>query len=186
MNTTEKSPNKAAPLWERILVPVSFAPSSEEAFKTALDIARRQGSELFALHVAHAPIIQSEAGIGTFSLPGDWPREMERKRRQLDRLVEKHLRQAQCDLSVTKLLVEGHPERKILEVAREKKIDLIVLGHHEEDALERFFLGRNIDRIVDHADCAVLIVRIHLFQEEKLQEAVVDENMFVIGQCARA
>jgi K+-sensing histidine kinase KdpD len=89
-------------------------------------------------------------------------------------------------LPVTKLLVEGNPERKILEVAREKKIDLIVLGHHEEDALERFFLGRNIDRIVDHADCAVLIIRIHLFQEEKHQEAVVGENVFAASQCAQA
>lgn len=189
---TEKSQNNAVqPLWKRILVPVSFAPSSEEALKTAFEIARRQGSELFVLHVAYDPILQSEAGqseagIGTFSLPGDWPRELERKRRQLDHWVAEHLRQVRRDLSVTKLIVEGNPERRILEIAREKKIDLIVLGHYEEDALERFFLGRNIDRIVDHADCAVLIVRIHLFQEEKDQKAVVGESLFAASQCAQA
>ena len=38
---------------------------------------------------------------------------------------------------------------------------------------EHFFIGRNIDRIVDHADCAALIVRIHLTREERDQEAVV-------------
>lgn len=182
---TEKSQNKALqPLWKRILVPVSFAPSSKEALKTAFDIACRQGGELFVLHVAYDPIIQSEAGIGTFSLPGDWPRELERRRRQLDRLVAEHLRQARRDLPVTKLIVEGNPERRILEIAREQKIDLIVLGHHEEDALERFFLGRNIDRIVHHADCAVLIIRIHLFQEEKNTQAVVDESIFAVSQSA--
>jgi hypothetical protein len=39
--------------------------------------------------------------------------------------------------------------------------------------LEHFFIGRNIDHIVDHTNCAVLIVRIHLSREERDQEAVV-------------
>lgn len=174
MNMTEKSQNKVTkPLWKRILVPVSFARSSEKALKTAFDIARLQGSELFVLRVAHDPIIQSEAGIGTFSLPGDWPRELKRRRRQLDRMVAEQLKQTRCALPVTKLIVEGAPERRILEVAMEKKIDLIVLGNHKETGLEHFFIGRNIDRIMDHADCAVLIVRIHLSQDERDQEAVV-------------
>lgn len=64
-----------------------------------VDIARRQGSELFVLHVAHDPIIQSEAGIGTFSLPGDWPRELKRRRRHLDRMVAEQLKQARRALS---------------------------------------------------------------------------------------
>ena len=142
-------------------------------------VACRQGSELFVPHVAHDPIIQSEAGIGTFSLPGDWPRELKRRRRQLDRLVAEHLKQARCALPVTKLITEGNPEHRNLEIAGEKKIDLIVLGRHEETAIERFFIGRNIDRIVDQADCAVLIIRIHLFREESSQEVVVSESASV-------
>lgn len=174
---TKKSQNEfVEALWKRILVPVSFAPSSEEALKVAFDVACRQGSELFVLHVAHDPIIQSEAGIGTFSLPGDWPRELKRRRRQLDRLVAEHFKQARCALPVTKLITEGNPEHRILEIAREKEIDLIVLGHHEETALERFFIGRNIDRIVNQADCAVLIIRIHLFQEESRHEVGAGES----------
>jgi nucleotide-binding universal stress UspA family protein len=88
-------------------------------------------------------------------------------------MVAEQLKQARRALPVTKLVVEGDPERRILEAAREKKIDLILLGHHDETGLEHFFIGRNIDRIVDHADCAVLIVRIHLTQKERDQEAVV-------------
>jgi nucleotide-binding universal stress UspA family protein len=153
---TEKLQNKVTkPLWNHILVPVSFAPSSEKALRAAFDIARRQGSELFALHAAHDPIIQSEAGIGTFSLPGAWPRELKRRRRQLDCMVAKQLNQARRALAVTKLIVEGDPEHQIPDIAREKKIDLIVLGRHRETALEHFFIRRNIDRIVGHADCAV-------------------------------
>jgi len=166
---TEKSQNKAMkPLWKRILVPVSFAPSSEKALKTAFDIARRQGSELFVLHVANDPIIQSEAGIGTFSLPGDWPREWKRRRQELDRMVAEQIKHARRALPVTTIIVEGDPERQILEIARKKKIDLIVLGHHGETALEHFFIGRNIDHIMDHASCDVLIIRIRLARRARI------------------
>jgi Universal stress protein family len=91
-------------------------------------------------------------------------------------VIAKHRRQGWYDRPVMKLIVEGNPVHRILEIAREKKIDLIVLGHHEEGTLERFFLGRNIDRIVDHSDCAVLIIRTHFFREEKNQEAVADRQ----------
>jgi len=46
----------------------------------------------------------------------------------------------------------------------------------EETGLEHFFIGRNIDRIMDHANCAALIVRIHLAQEDKNREAVVRDG----------
>jgi hypothetical protein len=39
MNMTEKSQNKVTkPLWNRILVPARFAPSSEKALREAFDI----------------------------------------------------------------------------------------------------------------------------------------------------
>lgn len=105
---TEKLQNKATkPLWKNTLVPVSFARSSEKALKTAFDIARRQGSELFARRVANDPIVQSEAGIGRFSSPGAWPRELKHRRWRFDRLVAKRLERTARESPVTKLIVEG-------------------------------------------------------------------------------
>src|SRR5262245_54426592 len=180
---TEKLQNHAVQTpWKRILVPINLKTSSKEILKTAFEIARWQKSELFVLHVAYDPIMQSEAGSGTFSLSEDWPREQARKKRLLDRLVAEHLGQLQCDLPVTNIIVKGNTERWILEIAREKKIDLIVLGHDEEYTLDRFFLWRNVDRIVDHAGCSVLIIRLHLFQEEKHQEAVLGESVYAVGK----
>jgi hypothetical protein len=77
MNMTEKPKGKVAEaLWKRILVPISFAPSSEESLMAAFGVSRRQWSELFVIHAAHDPIIQSGwqsvAGIGASSLPGNW------------------------------------------------------------------------------------------------------------------
>jgi nucleotide-binding universal stress UspA family protein len=151
-------------MFSRILVPLSFAPSSKRAFETAVEIARRFDSELFVLNVIYNPFAEKDAGAGLFTMPGDWARELEQARQRLDRFIAHQIRRLHIERPITRLLAEGKPERQILEVAREQRIDLIVLAHHEESALDHLFWGRNIDRIVDRAECSVLVTRVHLFE----------------------
>ena len=50
-------------------------------------------------------------------------------------------------------------------MAKAKGVDLIVVGHHEELRLEHFLFGRDVDRIVDGADCDVIVTRTRLYKE---------------------
>lgn len=90
--------------------------------------------------------------------------------------MEARPRPGQLRAFLGKALEDG-PEHHILDIARWKKIDLIAPGHHGENALEGFFIGRNIDRIMDHAARAAPIARIHpheeMAQEEMGREAGV-------------
>jgi nucleotide-binding universal stress UspA family protein len=151
----------------RILVPLSFAPSSKHAFETAVEIARRFESELFVLNVLYDPFAEHDAGAGLFTMPGDWQRELDRARQRLDRFINNQIKRLHIEQPITKLIAEGKPERRIVEIAREKNIDLIVLAHHEESGLDHLFWGRNVDRIVDRAHCNVLVTRVQLYEEEK-------------------
>jgi nucleotide-binding universal stress UspA family protein len=59
------------------------------------------------------------------------------------------------------LLVEGtRPDEQILEVARRRGVDLIVLGSGLRVARTRAFFGHRIERILDQAPCAVAIVSV--------------------------
>jgi nucleotide-binding universal stress UspA family protein len=136
------------------------------AFETAVELARRFESELFVLNVSYNPFTEKDAGAGLFTMPGDWQLELENARRRLGNFIDNQVRRLHLEMPITKLIAEGKPERRILEIAREREIDLIVLAHHEESALDRLFSGRNIDRIVDHAQCPVLVTRVQLYQEE--------------------
>jgi len=154
-------------LLKRILVPLSFAPSSKHAFEIAVEFARRFESELFVLNVLYDPFAEHDAGAGLFTMPGDWQYQLEQAQKRLDRFVNNQIKRLRVELPITKLIAEGKPWRRILEVAREREINLIVLAHHEEGALDRLFWGRNIDQIVDRAHCDVLVTRVHLYQEGK-------------------
>jgi nucleotide-binding universal stress UspA family protein len=53
----------------------------------------------------------------------------------------------------------GKPAEEILKEAAKQHADLIVMGAKGLNALDRFFLGSVSTRVVQHAKCAVLVVR---------------------------
>ena len=60
---------------------------------------------------------------------------------------------------VKTIVVQGNPAEAILETAKKIKADLIVTGSHGRHGAEKFFLGSVSSKIVDHAECAVLIIK---------------------------
>ena len=51
------------------------------------------------------------------------------------------------------------PARAILETAKARSCDLIVLTSHGRHGLERFILGSQAQRVVQSAEASVLVVR---------------------------
>ncbi len=63
----------------------------------------------------------------------------------------------------------GEPYKKIIELAEEEKIDLIVIGTHGHKRLTHFLLGSVTEKVIRTAPCPVLVVRqrIHGMIENK-------------------
>jgi nucleotide-binding universal stress UspA family protein len=57
------------------------------------------------------------------------------------------------------LLRPGHAAQTILEVAREGKFDLIIVGHSGMSGVWAMFLGTTAEKVSRHAPCRVLIGR---------------------------
>jgi nucleotide-binding universal stress UspA family protein len=58
------------------------------------------------------------------------------------------------------LLVEGDPADEILRLADEMGADLIAMGSHGRTGVLRVLMGSVSRKVLDHAKCPVLIVRI--------------------------
>lgn len=52
----------------------------------------------------------------------------------------------------------GHPANQILDIAEEKKADLVIIASHRP-GLQDYFIGSTAGRVVRHATCSVLVVR---------------------------
>jgi nucleotide-binding universal stress UspA family protein len=93
-------------------------------------------------------------------LPGEFEEENEAA---LDYFKERsHEVQAVADahgLTIPCEMRPGHPAKTIVSYADEEHFDLIVIGHSDHSGLWGRLLGDTADRIADHANCSVLIVK---------------------------
>ncbi len=51
------------------------------------------------------------------------------------------------------------PAEKILETAQKMKVDLLVVGSHGRHGAKKFLLGSISSKVVEHANCPVLVVK---------------------------
>jgi nucleotide-binding universal stress UspA family protein len=134
----------------KIVVPIDFSDSSADAIRTALELV----SAPAAVHVVHVllPIDYLSPGV-VFGTVTDDTREANANR-YLEEYLQKH-----GFTGVTAVLRIGDPGLEVTEYARTEKADLIVIPSHGYHGAKRFVLGSVAERVIRHADCAVLVLR---------------------------
>jgi nucleotide-binding universal stress UspA family protein len=149
----------------RILVPVSFAPSCKKAIRTAATLASAFEAKLYVVSVYRTPASYFQS-VGAMLFPEDLKKEREQYIKELDKMVEREMRVLRLSVDVEEIRLEGRdPVKAILKIAKDKGVDLMVIGHHEESKLEHMLFGRNIGKLVDGAPCDVMVTRSLLFNK---------------------
>jgi len=137
-----------------ILVPIDLNHESSwrKALPRAVDLARADGVGLCLLNV----IPDFGMSIVGSYFPEDFSEKAEKEgRAALDDLAA---RLVPDDVEVDCEVVHGTIYKGILQVARQRGCDLIVLASHRSD-MKDYLIGPNAARVARHATCSVLIVR---------------------------
>ncbi|MCF8113291.1 MAG: universal stress protein [Desulfotignum sp.] len=174
------SPGDKKKLLNRILVGCDFSPDSSLAFQYGLSLAQEFETELFLAHVVrpteHVEFSSADyikvqegdylgwnrsdyLGLTKHANEPDGQRKdtlMDRLGRQLARMVPEE--SSHWCTPITAVL-EGEPYQELLDFARQKNVDLIVLGVRGHSLLEKFLVGSTTDRVISRAECPVLAIR---------------------------
>jgi nucleotide-binding universal stress UspA family protein len=139
---------------ETILTPTDFSATAEQAVEYALDLARRLKASVHLVHVVVFPI-----DVGGW--PEGYGATFAGLREQLR--TDAALRLAKRAKSITGVKVstdvrEGTPARAIVDAARERRCDLIVMGTHGSGGFTHLVLGSAAEKVVRTAPCPVLTV----------------------------
>ena len=134
----------------RILVPVDFSHCSKKALKYAIPFAEQFDAELTLLHLVQRHVESAEALVVPIESVEEIQKDLETLRATIGDAVPSRA-----------LVRMGDPAIGIIAVAKELKIDLIILSTHGRTGLERVLLGSTAEKVVRHAGCPVLIVREH-------------------------
>jgi nucleotide-binding universal stress UspA family protein len=122
----------------RILCPVNFTESARGCLKASAEIARDFGARLLVMHAAE-----------------DKNADLKAAREQFCQWMPSEVR-SNCDL--VEVIRQGDAAEQILLAAREHGVDLIMLGAQPRRLFEFTILGSTTERVVRHADSAVLVV----------------------------
>jgi nucleotide-binding universal stress UspA family protein len=83
---------------------------------------------------------------------------------QLEDSAERELPKiSECEecagLDIEEVIVHGEAASEIVRVAKERKVDLIVVSSHGRTGLGRILFGSTAEAVVRHASCPVLVVK---------------------------
>jgi nucleotide-binding universal stress UspA family protein len=139
--------------FNRVLFATDFGVESEAAAPYALSLAQDNHAQLILLHVMRKASARNPADVKEFE---------EAVARAIDRLYKIIPNDAALYPSPEVLVEYGEPSDRIMEVAKERRADLIVLG--VRNAAEHLGAATHLERaiahkVVTHAVCPVLTVR---------------------------
>lgn len=139
---------------QHILVPVDFSQTSAYALEVAATIAKKQKATLSVIHML---------GLSEAVLTKDETQEYDEakyymelaKKRFKDFLNKPYLK----GLKVYEIVQNYKIFSELNNVAKEHKIDLIVMGSHGASGFSGFFVGSNTEKVVRTSDVPVLVIK---------------------------
>jgi nucleotide-binding universal stress UspA family protein len=137
--------------FKNILVPTDFSEPAEEATLLAVSFAEKFDAKLTLLHVYELPPVY---GYGEMLA---WPAEDYEREAQkwldgaLSKLKERYPR-------VEAILDTGRASERILAVAKDRNVDLIVIGTHGRRGLSHVVFGSVAEKVVRSSPVPVLTV----------------------------
>ncbi len=143
-------------MYKKILVPLDGSRFAESALEHVRAIAQGcQVSKAILARVLVPLIMDVKDYVGAEHI-----REAEDKleagaRKYLGKIATK-LRKDGISAE-TKLVVNGEPAAKILGVAKEEKVDLIIMSTHGRSGFSRWVLGSVAERVLSHSSVPVLM-----------------------------
>ncbi|HFD80275.1 MAG TPA: universal stress protein [Gammaproteobacteria bacterium] len=142
------------PAYSHILLAVDFSRTAEAVAEQALLLRKTFDARLSMVHVVEfVPVDLSSELV--------MPTDLEIDQELLDQ-ADKRLRELGEKYGVPeseRFVSQGSTRREILRIAEEQSVDLIVLGSHGREGIQRL-LGSTANAVLHGAPCDVLAVRI--------------------------
>jgi nucleotide-binding universal stress UspA family protein len=139
-------------MYDRILVPTDGSECAQRAAAHAFDLASTYGASVELLCVADVRLTFSGAPVHI-----DAEQVLETQREACGNVVDDLADRAiDAGLEVSTAVRAGIPHETIVEYARERDVDLVVMGTHGRTGFRRFMLGSVAERVIKSADVPVL------------------------------
>ena len=160
--------------FRNILVPTDFSEYSLAVCDYLFPLAQRNEVSIHMLFVVPDPVNEVYySGFG--SDPAYILQDaLERAEKELQVLVARRLHDFE---NVKRAVRHGDPSHEIVDYAREKKMDLIVMATHGRTGLSHVLMGSVAEKVVRHSPIPVLTVKPEALQVSRLSQEDIEEQL---------
>jgi nucleotide-binding universal stress UspA family protein len=135
-----------------ILVPIDFSKISQTALEYAVPLAKQFGAKVTLLHAIEP--LPYPVGLTYLPMGEGFPiKPLEEK---LNKLAKKTIEPQHLKEVIVQV---GTAFEVVTNMARDRKVDLIIITTHGHTGLRHVFMGSTAERVVRHAPCPVFVVR---------------------------
>ena len=141
----------------KYLIPTDFSDCAQAASDLAISIAKKSEAEVIFLHLMTLPIdyVSSDAG----RKESMYPSTKKQEDRIESKLKEWRERAGHQGVRASSHIHYNEDKSFLHKYAKEKEVDLILMGSHGADELRDFFVGTNTQRAVRFSKIPVLVVK---------------------------
>ncbi len=141
-------------MYTHILLPVDLGQESswQKALPVAVEMCRAFGARLTVITVVPGFTMTV---VEQYFPPDSQQRMIADTRAGLEKFVRENVPEG---IAAESVVAEGKIYQEVIEAARKRGVDLIVMGSHSPE-LKDYLLGPNAARVVRHAENSVLVVR---------------------------
>ncbi|AEH06873.1 universal stress protein [Methanothermococcus okinawensis] len=141
-------------VYRKILIPTDSSEVSLEAARHALEIAKAMNSRVYAVYVVDiVPFI----GLPTEGLWESMKVILEEEGKEALKKIEDMAKERGVEIKTE--ILEGTPAKEIVDYAKRKDVDLIVMGTTGKTGLDKLLLGSVAEKVSKRAHCPVLLVK---------------------------
>jgi len=153
-------------LIKKILAPTDLSSFSAIGVRYACNLAKAVGAEVIVAHAVSTSEFMSHATSLKITSSGAEADDLlgklaEHHKLLLRKFTEQQLPSAEADLNVQPIVEMGDPHTLIVNWARDKAVDLIVMSTHGRSGLSRMLLGSVTEKVLRSASCPVLAIPSH-------------------------
>lgn len=140
---------------KKILVPTDFSKEAENALKVAAQLAKKENSEIYLLHMLELPLQEVDAMSSHSALP-EAMFFMKLAHQKFENLMASDYLEG---ITVHETVKSDTNFSNIIDKCHELNIDLIVMGSHGASGFKEMFVGSNAEKVVRTSDIPVLVIK---------------------------
>ena len=137
-----------------ILIPTDGSDCSLRAAELGISLAKILGAKIFVIYTIDTIILeQLTKDIEKKGVEKELKEKGQRYLNYVVKLAEKE------GLNAEAILAKGEPHDQIVQFAKSKGVNMIIMGTYGRRGMKRILIGSVTERVIEYAPCPVLVVR---------------------------